>query len=146
MALAWEKRLAPATEEAEPQLNIDVIFTSMRETLGALERAGELATRLNARITLVVPQVVPYPAPLESPPVLIEFNEARFRHMAEQSPAETTVRIYLCRDRWEVLKEILKPQSLVVMGGRKTWWPTRERRLAAKLRRKGHEVVFEETE
>ncbi len=152
MAARFETRLGPAVagpgqpEDGEPEfpLNIDVIFTAVEETLTALRTAGELARRLNARITLVVPQVVPYPAPLDSPPVLIEFNENRFRVIASQASVETSVRIYLCRDRGEALKRILKPHSLVVLGGRKMWWPTAERRLAWKLRRAGHEVVYAE--
>ena len=153
MSLGFEKRLTPAAsgpgqpqaEEAESRLNIGVIFTSVPETLAALRRAGELASRLNARITLVVAQVVPYPAPLESPPVLIEFNENRFRVIASESAVETTVRVHLCRDRWEALKLILQPRSLVVLGGRRRWWPTEESGLARKLRRGGHQVILTET-
>ncbi len=152
MSLGFERCLASAPShgglhagEAEPKLNIDVIFTSVPETLAALKRAGELAARLNARITLVVPQVVPYPAPLESPPVLLEFNENRFRLIASESPVETSVCIYLCRDRWSALQTILQPMSLVVLGGRNTWWPTEERRLARKLRRDGYEVIYTTT-
>ena len=58
----------------------------------------------------MVPQVVPYPLPLESPPVLIDWNERRFRVIADESPVETTVRIYLCRDRLETLTAVLKPE------------------------------------
>ena len=54
--------------------------------------------------------------------------------------------IYLCRDRVETLTAVLSPHSLVVIGGRKRWWPTAEKRLARKLRRAGHEVIFTETE
>jgi hypothetical protein len=154
MFLAYEKRLTPVAggpgklpeEAAAFLLNIDVVFTSVQATLAAFQHAGELARHLNARITLVVPQVVPYPAPLESPPVLLEFSEKRFRDLASQSPVDTAVRIYLCRDRWEVLKQILKPRSLVVIGGRKRWWPTAESRLARRLHRNGQEVVFAPTE
>jgi hypothetical protein len=85
---------------------------------------------------------VPYPAPLERPPVLLEFSERRFRDLAGHSPVETTVRIYLCRDRWEALNRILKPGSLVIIGGRRRWWPTAESRLARRLHRNGQEVVF----
>jgi alkylated DNA repair dioxygenase AlkB len=66
--------------------------------------------------------------------------------LAAESPVETTVRICLCRDRWEALEVLLEPRSLVVLGGRKRWWPTRESRLAQKLRRAGHEVILTETE
>jgi hypothetical protein len=154
MSLAFEKILAPATgrpeqpstTEADQKLNISVVFTSVESTLAALKEAGGLASSLGARITLLVPQVVPYPLALETPPVLIEFNETRFRLIASQSPVETTVRIYLCRDGLETLTNVLNPGSIVVIGGQKRWWPTREKKLARQLRRAGHEVVFKETE
>lgn len=154
MSLAIEKILVPATgqpsrppvEEAGPGLNIAVVFTSVEATLAALREAGTLASSLSARITLLVPQVVPYPLALETPPVLIEFNEKRFRTIASQSPVETVVQIYLCRDGLETLTNVLNPGSIVVIGGRKRWWPTREKKLARQLRRAGHEVVFKETE
>lgn len=154
MALAFEIFLAPETvgpqrpaaDEAEPRLNIAVVFTSIESTVMALRKTGILASRLGARVTCVVPQVVPYPLPLESPPVLLDFNERRFRAIARESPVETTVHIYLCREPFETLKAVLAPRSLVVLGGPKRWWPTAEKRLAHKLRHEGHEVVFTETE
>jgi hypothetical protein len=153
MSLALQKILIPApgrperpeAGDAEPRLNIDVVYTSIDATLAALRRAAELASRLAARITLVVPQVVPYPLPLESPPVLLDWSERRFRVIAEESPVETTVQIYLCRDRIQTLSAVLKPRSVVVVGVRgRWWWPTAEKRLARKLRAAGHEVIFAE--
>jgi len=111
-----------------------------------LREAGRLASRLNASLTLVVPQIVPYPLPLTSPPVLLGFNERRFRIVSGQSPVETTVRIYLCRDRDAMLRDVLPPHSVVVIGGRKRWWPTAEKRLANWLRRGGHEVILIENQ
>jgi hypothetical protein len=154
MALALERLLTPSTRlpqrdttrETGAGLNISVVFTSVEATLAALKQAGALAHRLGAHITLVVPQIVPRPLPLDSPPVLIDWNESRFRTIASETAVETAVRIYLCRDRWETLASVLKPQSLVVIGGRKRWWPTPESRLANKLRKAGHEVIFTETE
>jgi len=153
MSLAIEKILIPATGrptqligvETGQELNIAVVFTSVESTLAALKEAGNLANSLGARITLVVPQVVPFPLPLETPPILVEFNENRFRVMASESPVETSVQIYLCRDRFETLATALKPGSIVVVGGRKRWWPTKEETLARQLRRAGYEVLFKET-
>ncbi len=154
MALAFQKRLAPVTgyptppqrDESEHRLEIAVVFTAAVPTIAALKRAGALADRLSARINLVVPQIVPYPLPLESPPVLLDFSEKKFREIALESPVETNVQIYLCRDQLDTLKSVLAPSSLVVIGSRKRWWPTREKSLAWKLRRAGHEVIFAETE
>ena len=153
MSLAIEKILIPATGhpaqptrvEADQQLNIAVVFTSVESTLAALKEAGNLANSLGARITLVVPEVVPFPLPLEIPPVLVEFNENRFRVMASESPVETNVQIYLCRDCFETLATVLKPGSIVVLGGRKRWWPTKEETLSRQLRHAGYEVLFKET-
>src|ERR1022692_3570619 len=131
----------PAAGEANSKFNIAVVFTSIESTLSALRKAGALANRLCACITLIVPQVVPYPLPLTSPPVLVDFNERRLRVLAGHCRVETRVAIYLCRDPLETLKSVLKPHSLVVVGSRKRWWPTAEKRLAAKLRRAGHEVM-----
>ncbi len=136
---------APA-EEVESRLDISVVFTSIEATLGALEEAAALANRLGCRITLLVPQTVPYPLPLESPPVLLDWNEKRFRVIASESRVETRVHLYLCRDRVQTLQSVLRPHSLVLVGGRRRWWPTPEMRLARKLCRAGHEVVFTETE
>jgi hypothetical protein len=154
MSLAIEKLLTPATghpaqptvEQQGQSLNISVVFTSVESTLAALKEAGALAQSLGAHITLLVPQVVPYPLPLESPPVLVDFNEKRFNVIASQSPVKTRVCIYLCRDQLATLKGVLRPGSIVVMGGQKRWWRTREERLARKLRSGGHEVIFKETE
>lgn len=154
-SLAFEKTLIPSagrpaqaeTEENHPRLNISVIFTSVEATVAALRRAGALAGNLGLRITLLVPQVVPYPLPLESPPVLLDWNEHRFRVIAGESPVETIVRLYLCRDSLDTLKRVLSPKSVVVVGGSKAWWPfTREKMLARRLRRAGHQVIFTEKE
>jgi hypothetical protein len=150
MSLALDQRLStttrlpqlPETDQEESRLNIIVVSTSVDTTVTALKRAGTLAESLGARITLVVPQVVPYPLPLTSPPVLLDFQERRFREIASETPADIQVRLYLCRDAVDTLKNVLRPHSLIILGGRRRWWPTREKSLARKLRRAGHEVIF----
>lgn len=154
MALGLDKFLASApgdpaarfAEDSDQTLNVAVVFTSVHATLAALKEAGELASHLGARITLIVPEVVPFATVLETPLVQVEFNEHRFRVIAHQSPVETNVQIYLCRDRFAVLRSALKPGSIVVLGGRRRWWPTKDELLARDLRRAGYEVIFKETE
>ena len=151
---AYQKRVIPQTSlpalappaQSDNRLDVSVIFTSIHATLSALRKAAEMANNLGARITLIVPQLVPYPLPLNSPPILVDFSERRFHVIASQIPVETIVRIYLCRDAWDVLVKVLKPGSLVVVGSPKRWWPTKEKRLAAQLRKVGHEVIVTEGE
>ena len=154
MRLAFEERLIPAAgrpapppaQDPEHRLDVAVVFTSAAATVLALKTAGALADRLSARISLLVPQIVPYPRPLESPAVLIDFSENQSREIAAESMVETKVQVYLCRDRLETLKAVLAPHSIVFIGGRKRWWPTREKILARQLRRAGHDVVLTQME
>ena len=143
--LCWVPRF-PEPDSTESKLEIFVIFTSEKGTIGALRKAGALAAQLRGRITLVVPQVVPYPLPLSRPPVLLSFSEQKFRAIAAESPVETVVRLYLCRDRYTAVESALSPQSLAVLETAKRWWPTREKRLARRLQRAGHNVIATETE
>jgi hypothetical protein len=147
----------PVFDKPQSQLTISVIYTSVNATLAALRKAAELADSLGAHIILVAPQVVPYPLPLEQPPVRRDWNAKHFCTMAAQCPVETTVHFYLCRDFSETLLNVLKPSALVVIGSGKRWrwptfclptlyWPTKEERLAKKLTKAGHEVILAETE
>jgi hypothetical protein len=154
LAPAFQKVVTPATgrpprprrADSEYRLDVAVVFTSPAATIAALRHAGSLADRLSARITLMVLQYIPFQFPLESPPVLLDFSEQRFQQIAAASCVETKVQIYLCRDPLETLKGALSARSLVVIGGRRRWWPTREKSMARQLRRAGYEVVFTETE
>lgn len=152
MSLAFNHALSTAigypvaAEVQEQKLNVTVVFTSVSATVAAMMKAGALAESLGARITMVVPQVVPFPLELTSPPVLLEFQERRFREIAKLSPVEIRVNLYLCRDVIETAKAVLKPHSLVVVGGLRRFWPTREKALARTLRKAGHEVIFIESE
>jgi hypothetical protein len=153
MALGLDKLLAPGpghpagkvAEETDRELNVAVVFTSVHATLAALKEAGKLASQLGARITLIVPEVVPYPLPLESPRIAVEFNENRFRVLASESAVETRVQICLCRDRFVALRSVLKPRSIVILAGPKRWWATKDQLLARDLERAGYEVIFKKT-
>jgi hypothetical protein len=155
MALELENMMVPISghsaqvlsEDSKQALEIVVIFTAEASTLAALKGAGELADSLGARIKLVVPQVVPYPLSLDTPEVPLQISENHFRVLASNSKVETYVQIYLCRDRIDALRSLLKSESIVVIAGQKRWWwPTEDERLARKLRSAGHQVLFTEME
>jgi hypothetical protein len=122
-----------ATSGSDGQLEIALLFTSPEVTVNALERIGVLLTGLNARINLIAVQTVPYTLALNSPPVSVSFNEQRLQEIASESPIETAAHLYICRCLFETLTSVLNPGSILVVGTRKRWWPTWERKLARKL-------------
>jgi hypothetical protein len=144
----WERSTPPgsaAENNPRNELEINVVFTDDPGTLCALRTAGVLTHQLRAHINLLVPRVVPYALPLASPPVSIQFTERRLldlAHRGAQGLMFTSVQVYLCRDRRLCLLGALKPQSLVVVGGRVRWWPTKEAKLARMLQFAGHHVIF----
>ena len=127
---------------SEAGLKVNVIFTTTEGTLAALQAAAHLTTYLDARIRLIMLQVVSHRLPLERPPVSAEFTAQRIRALSTSAGVETDALLVLCRDERRTLIEFLKPQSLVMLGGRKRRWPTKEQRLARLLKQHGHEVIL----
>jgi hypothetical protein len=119
-----------------------VVFTNLEGTKGALRVARSLAHDLNTRLLLLVPSVVPYPLPLENPPVSAEFTGRALSQLAACQKLEVTIKVYLCRDRNETVRRVLTPDAFIVIGTRQRWWPNEEQRLARLLRRDGHSVFL----
>jgi hypothetical protein len=136
----------PLRINSETELSVFVVFTSMDWPVKALEKAREVARSLGAATAVIALQVVPFPVPLDRPPVPIEFIEKRFEERASELSERTKITAYLCRDPLEALRRILNPKCPVVMGIRNKWWPTRDERLARKLRRAGYQIIPVETE
>jgi len=126
-------------------LQVTVVFTTERGTLAALKTAGELAYDLGARIKLIVLRPVPWALPLTQPSIPVPWTEQRLFNLvcAAASPGlDTDVHVYLCRDKRQALLKALQPKSLVVIGDKRTWWPSEAARLATSLERAGHRVIF----
>lgn len=144
----WARRVTlNGAAEVDPStdLEVNVIFTDDEGTLAALKAAGVLAHNLRPRINLLVFQTVPLAFPLTRPPVSIPFTEQRLLHLVSQNAQgslHTAVYLYLCRDEKPALRQMLRPQSLVVIGSRRRWWRTKEQRLAERLRHDGHQVFL----
>jgi hypothetical protein len=115
--------------------------TDFKSTERAVQKAAQMAAALQAEIAVIYPQVVPYPLPLDNPPSL-PGNPLRDLQPAIAA-AGAQLRVYLCRDPWEAL-QALPPESLVVIGGRRLWWPFGAARAARRIARAGRQVVFVE--
>ena len=125
-------------------LEVFVIFTDAPGTLAALQMADGLAQKLEAHIRLLMPYEVPYALPLTKPAVPVEFLEGQIRNLAGKTRLEVAAHIYLCRDKRRALELLLRPHSLIVVGGKKRWWPTSAQKLAQDLQKDGHHVIFAE--
>lgn len=131
--------------DAGPSLPITVPYTTLEGTLAALKASAVLARDLEVALGLIVTEVVPFRLPLDQPRVSVGFLKQRQEALVAQAGlegAEISVQICICRDRKETLGRLLEAPSLIVLGGRRRWWPTREQRLETFLARLGHQVVF----
>jgi hypothetical protein len=128
--------------EGQRDLELYVVFTEVEATRRALKTASELARGLCARLVLVAAQVVPWPLPLETPPVGCNFTESLLSQLAAEQAAAVTVKLYLCRDREATLRAALHPRSLVLIGSSKRWWSKKQfPALARLLKQDGHDVI-----
>jgi len=136
-------------EQAEPsalgQLEVNVIFTDPQATAAAFKAATTLAADLDACIRVRAAIAVPFCLPLDRPQVPIPFTERILSELvsqAEPHSLDVTIHLYLSRDRVEALLQVLQPNSLVIIAGRKRVWPTPESRITKRLQSQGHRVLF----
>ena len=133
-----------SASESQGKLEVVVLFTCPKSTLAALRRAATLLNGLEARVSLIEVQAIPYPLPLNMPPVALDFTKRRLLGIASESQLEIAAYVYLTRFRWETLAQVLKPGSVVFIGCQKTWWPSGEKKLARRLQRSGYSTVVVE--
>jgi hypothetical protein len=134
----------PARTQVEEALRLNVAFTSEHGTIEALRYAAAMADGLGARLQVIVPQIVPYGRDLEDPDVNPEFTAKRALDAASAAGVDADVNVVLCRDRAEGLHHALGMDGVVMIGGRRHWWPGAERTLARQLSERGHKVLFVE--
>ncbi len=132
----------PHRAESASDLHIDVVFTDFEDTRAALKAAADLTIGLEADIDLIVPQIVPFPLPLAHPTVSPGFTLRRLIDLASAAHVQPSIHVYLCRDRLQTLLQVLEPHSVIVVGSRKRWFPTKPERLARALRKNGHHVIL----
>jgi len=132
----------PASATRERPLEVVVLFTTMDETAAALEAASTLARGLQARVKLLVLQIVPYPLALNEPAVPPSHIASRLLSLAHDAGVEASIEIRLCRETGDALCRSLPAHSIVVLGIRGRWWRPSSGRLGQLLRKQGHHVVL----
>jgi len=137
------ENLAGAEEPRGPEVRI--IYTTEAGTRRALERAWTLAQDLRAHVRLDFIYSVPYTLPLTAPAISLPFLREKLERLAKEFPGEASVHIHLARDVFQALQAALPQSSLIVLGGRRGWFPTKEQRLERRLKKLGHQVLSAES-
>jgi len=135
--------LAPA---AISNLQVVIPHRTAQLTRTALKYAASLSNDLNARIRLIDVYVVPYGVPLDEPPVNPRHLARKIRQLAQESAVPVSAEVVYARDWEQGFRRSLAPSSLVLMTIKRSWWRTSDKRLAARLRKIGHQVVWVESE
>jgi len=123
-------------------VRVYVVFTSIDETIAAATIASALARAMSVPLTLVHFQTVHHAAEPDAPDVCSPLQTDHFRERLRFAGVDATIRVYLCRDPRAVFGLAFREGSLIVIGGRRRWWPTRAESLRRELERNGHLVVF----
>jgi len=135
---------ALAEQDPGAPLRLNVLRTSEKATIAALRTASGLTANLNAEITLVAAEVVPWQFPLEKPPVTVSCLERELCKLICEAGIigqEVRIQLCLCRDEHQGLRKALRPPALVVVGGCGHWWSRRGRNLKKFLFSLGHQVI-----
>jgi hypothetical protein len=117
-----------------------VVCTTMDETLAAVRVAGTLGRALDVPLTLLDFR----PRSTGPLPDRDDTTPERVRELlAVLGAAEVTVRarVYVSDHVRAAVATAFRPHSLVVIGGRPSWWPTRLERFRRMLEAQGHFVV-----
>ena len=122
-------------------LEVTVLHSDAAMTIGALRTATQLTQNLGVQIRLLVLQVVPYPLSLERPDVSLDFIRRTLHELASEAKVDVQVDLRIGRDRRELLETSIKPASIILLGPRRRWWPTLERRVAERLHCSVIEVI-----
>jgi hypothetical protein len=126
------------------RFEVGVLFSSTSETSRALKMAKSMAVELDARISLIYVQVVPYPLPLDRPPVDVEFLSQRLPSVADQARMTIEIQSFFGRDVLETLKEALGPETVLITGSECPGWLSSEQRMIKRLLKQGHSVILAE--
>ena len=105
--------------------------------------AKRLTGGLDAQVVLLLPRLASFAGGFD--PASQERNALVDEHRALAADVGVHVKVLfcVCHRHDDVVHQMLRRWSLVVLGGRKRiWWPTREERLASRLTKEGYPVVF----
>jgi hypothetical protein len=135
----------PSSGEQARSLSVNVVYTGPEATIAALRAADSLARDLSATVHIRAMIAVPHQLAIEFAFTSVQFLKQLLSDLVERvgsKHCEYVLHIYVCRSRIETLLRVLRPSSLVVIGGWRRLWPTAESRLSKAAISAGHSVAF----
>ena len=127
-------------------LDIVIPYKTSKLTQAALECAMSLGQGLDTRFRLIHVHVVPYALPLDKPDVCPDHLKDSLQRIAKKCAAPISPELVFARD-WETgFRRTLRPHSVVLIPIRKGWWRSHDKRMAERIRRHGHQVIWMEYE
>ena len=122
--------------------SVNVLFTKPDETLEAVRVASAIGRAMAVPLTVTHLRAVPYPLTLDAPAGLSPAETEAFVERVRAEGIDVRVRVYLCRNADRMLPMAFKEHSVIVIGGRRSWWPTWSERMRRRLEAAGHFVLF----
>lgn len=144
-AATTESSTASAGWRRQPAVRADaisVVYTTVDATLEAARVAAELAGAMHLPLRVVHFRTVPRQVLVDQPDGLSPIESEMFLKRLREEGITARMRVYLCRDEIRTIGCAFRSNSIVVIGGRRSWWPTRAERWRHALESAGHFVVF----
>lgn len=132
-----------AASGTDRRFSVHVLATTQEGTRCALLRAKRLTEGLNARVVVLAPRVTSWRQPFDpATPDRADTVDA-YRALAASVGVDVTVLFCVCRRPDDIVKSMLGPSSLVIIGGRhRVAVPSREERLVTRLSAAGYLATF----
>jgi hypothetical protein len=119
-----------------------VLFTGFAETLRAVRVASQLASATGGGVTVIHFRPIGFLMPLDHPSGLSPVETDAFKARLTAEGCDARVRVCLCRDPRGAIRAVIDRDSLIVVGGRRRWWPSPSARWRRMLEQAGYLVVF----
>jgi hypothetical protein len=121
---------------------VQIVATGEAGTRCALREARRLTAAADARFVVLVPHVRSSAWTPGDPRETCALTD-RYRALALAAGVNAVVHVCVCRRLDDVFRWMLGRRARVIVGGRRGWWlPSSAERIARRLTRLGHEVVF----
>lgn len=121
---------------------VSVLFTTEHDTVAAARVGAAIAGAMAVPLTVTHFRTVPYPLSVSAPDGISPVERDVFKQRLLVEGIDARVRVFLCRNKERVMPMAFRGHSLIVIGGRRRWWPTTAERLRRRLEAAGHFVLF----